>query len=235
MGLADELLLKPNQSLPFAPFRQQQKQSQVLSQCGLPVICTIQSRCNVSNTPKIVKIRSLKRPKTKWILSCSSEAPVKKRVTLDSGDILLQSRSCPASKREEPLLPVNLMSVVNRAVMSAARCSRPTINLSSTERDSHLLLCNSVAAAEVPWPWGLLVFGSETVSRGNGGQQQGGNWAQVARGSCPQSTCPSFPSVKGGHSCQVFSVRQCQGRVVVLTQPPDPLLTSLSRQNKGQS
>ena len=74
----------------------------------------------------------------------------------------------------------------------------------------------------------------ETVSSsGNGGQRQGGNWAQVARGSCPQSTCPSFPSVKGGHSCQVFSVRQCQGRVVVLTQPPDPLLTSLSHQQRA--
>ena len=94
-----------------------------------------------------------------------------------------------------------------------------------------MALRGALGPAAAPGVW-VGNSGQRGDRSGNGEQEQGGNWAQVARGSCPQSTCPSFPSVTGG---QVFSVRQCQGQVVLLTQPPDPLLTSLSRENTGQS
>ena len=79
-------------------------------------------------------------------------------------------------------------------------------------------------------------MGTLGQSSGNGGHQGvviGRRW-RVAAAPKP---APLFRPSQGVR-CQVFSVRQCQGQVPrwlfpMLAQPPDPLLTSLSHQQRA--
>ena len=74
---------------------------------------------------------------------------------LDGGDILLQSRSSSSSEREPE--PVNLMSVVNRAVMSVLLQADNKLIINTQRLAFHLLLCNTVADVGVmAVPWGLV-------------------------------------------------------------------------------